>query len=364
MTVGLYDGDQRITRREVIRRSVVFAAGAVVAGRGAGLRAAPAVTGFDSGGMHLLALGDYGTKGNANQRAVAKAMATFAKSLDAPLDAVLALGDNFYKKITPGRFANHFEKLYSTDGLDCPFYACAGNHDYGTAKYDYQKGKLQMQLDYAKNNPHSRWKMPAKWYTVELPSGRIGLEGGQAHFAPKTPHDHRRDGARPVPAPLVKMIVLDGNYWEGALTPKEKLTQRRFLEAELAKPSRAPWLWVVNHFPIFSECKDRGDNKRLIQDWGKLIQGHSVSLCIAGHDHTMQHLRAEGFQPSFLVSGAGGASLYDVRPSKRGFVDNHQLGFTHIHVTREELQVQFIDAAGNCLHHFRRDPAGNVTVLT
>jgi len=28
------------------------------------------------------------------------------------------------------------------------------------------------------------------------------------------------------------------------------------------------------------------------------------------------------------------------------------------------LYVQFIDAAGNCMHRFRRDPAGNVTVLT
>ena len=287
--------------------------------------------------MHLLALGDYGTKGNANQLAVAKAMATFAKSLDVPLDAVLALGDNFYKRITPDRFDNHFEKLYSTDGLDCPFYACAGNHDYGTAKYDHQEGKLQLQLDYAKNNPQSRWKMPAKWYTVELPS---------------------------VGAPLVKIIVLDGNYWEGALTPQEKLSQRRFLEAELAKPSRARWLWVVNHFPIFSECADRGDNRRLIQDWGKLIQAHPVSLCLAGHDHTMQHLRAEGYSTSFLVSGAGGASLYDVRPSKRGFVDNHQLGFTHIHVLPEELRVQFIDAGGNCMHRFLRDLSGNVTVLT
>jgi hypothetical protein len=55
--------------------------------------------------------------------------------------------------------------------------------------------------------------------------------------------------------------------------------------------------------------------------------------------------------------------LYDVRPSQRGFVDNKQLGFTHIHVTRDELQVQFVDAAGKCLHHFLRDPAGKVTVL-
>lgn len=325
-----------ISRREAIRRSVVFAAGAaMVAGRPAPAKAVPALTGFDDGGMHLLALGDYGTKGDSNQLRVASAMAKFSKSLATPPKAVLALGDNFYRTITPDRFANHFEKLYSTDGLDCPFYACAGNHDYGTALYDFQEGKLQMQLDYSRNNPNSRWKMPAKWYTVELPS---------------------------VEAPLVKAIVLDGNYWHGALTPKEKVKQRRFFKAELAKPTRAPWLWVVNHFPIFSECEKRGDNKALIRDWGDLIKAHPVSLCLAGHDHTMQHLRVEDYSPSFLVSGAGGASLYDVRPTHRGFVDNLQLGFTHIHVTRHELQVQFIDAAGNCLHHFRRDLNGKVTV--
>lgn len=337
MANTLHDYTGKISRREALRRTVVFAAGAAVAGRGAALRAEPVVTEFGGVGLNVLAVGDYGTQGNASQRSVAGAMARFSKALDKRLDAVLALGDNFYKKITPNRFTDHFEKLYSTDGLDCPFYACAGNHDYGTAKYDHQDGKLQMQLDYARNNPSSRWKMPAKWYTIELPSAE---------------------------APLVKAIVLDGNYWEGALTPKEKITQRRYLEAELKKPTDARWLWVVNHFPFFSECAKRGDNNALIRDWGKLIQDYPVSLCFAGHDHTMQHLRCEGFSPDFIVSGAGGAGLYDVNPTQRGFVNNRQLGFAHVHVSPDELQLQFIDAAGNCLHRFRRDPSGNVTVLT
>src|SRR5204862_4127773 len=115
-------------------------------------------------------------------------------------------------------------------------YACPGNHDYGTALYDLQPGKLQMQLDYAKNHPSSRWKMPAKWYTVHLPSEE---------------------------KPLIKMIVLDGNYWPGALTPQEKIAQRRFLEAEL-KTNAAPWLWVVNHFPLYSDCPAYAENKDLI----------------------------------------------------------------------------------------------------
>ena len=203
-------------------------------------------------------------RGDANQVAVATGMAKFAKSLDQPLTAVLALGDNFYKPITPDRFEKHFEKMYSKDGLNCPFYACAGNHDYGP-KYDPQKGKLQMQLDYAKNNPTSRWKFPAKWYTFELPS----------------------DGK-----PLVRVIVLDGNYWEGALTPQEKIAQRRFLKAELKKKTDAPWTWIVNHFPIFSDGKIRGDNKVLIREWGPLLKEYPVSLCFGGHDHIMQHVQS------------------------------------------------------------------------
>jgi tartrate-resistant acid phosphatase type 5 len=323
-----------ITRREALRRTVIFSAGALLASRQGIAKSTTPTTKFDGQGIHLLALGDYGTRGNENQTVVAKRMATFAKLLDKPLTAVLALGDNFYKPITHDRFENHFEKMYSTDSLNCPFYACLGNHDYGP-KYDPQQGKSQLELDYAKNNPRSRWKMPAKWYTVHLPAGD---------------------------KPLVKVIVLDGNYWEGALKPKEKIAQRRFLEAEL-KNNDAPWLWVVNHFPLFSDCTHYAENKPLIREWGPLLKKHPVSLCLSGHAHILQHLKVESYQPSFLVSGGGGAKLYDVKPSHRGYVSNHHLGFNHIHVTPDEINVQFISAEGNCLHHFRRDQGGRVWVV-
>ena len=326
-----------ITRREAIRRAVVFSTGAWAAGQMDLLRAEAPQTAFSKDGIHLLALGDYGMKGNADQRIVAQQMATFAKTLDKPLSGVLAMGDNFYRTITPNRFETDFEKMYSTDGLDCPFYACAGNHDYGTAKYDFQEGKLQMELDYAKSNPTSRWKFPAKWYSVELPNAEN---------------------------PLVKIITLDGSYWEGALTPQEKIAQRRFFKEELAKETKAPWLWVVNHYPLFSETSDRGDNKTLIREWGHLIKDHPVSLCLAGHDHTMQHLKVDGYSTDFIVSGAGGARLYDINAQVRGFANNRDLGFNHIHVTPERLDVQFITGDGECVHSFRRGLDGKVEVTT
>lgn len=325
-----------ITRREAIRRAVVFSSGAWAAAQFGALQAKEAAASLGDG-MHLLALGDYGTNGNDAQTSVAKQMAEFADGLGQPLAAVLALGDNFYSTIKPGRIERQFEEMYSKESLDCPFYVCVGNHDYGTAKYDFQEGKLALQLDYAKNNPTSRWKLPSKWYTVELPNAEN---------------------------PLVRMIVLDGSYWEGALTPQEKIEQRRFFKAELAKETKAPWTWMVNHYPLFSETVDRGDNKRLIEEWGPALKEHDISLAFAGHDHTLQHLQVEGYKPSFIVSGAGGARLYDCRTTDRGFVNNQVFGFNHVHVTPELLTVQFIDAKGRQLHAFTRDRNGKVEVVT
>lgn len=325
--------NQPITRREALKKTVIFSTGLLAAGRWTSLIAQEPVTRFAEKGMHLLALGDYGT-GNANQRAVAAQMATFARKLDSPLTAVLALGDNFYGKLTPERFNERFEEMYCKESLNCPFYACLGNHDYGP-DYDSGQGrdKAQMQLDYAIDNPTSRWKLPAKWYAVELPDAKN---------------------------PLVKVIVLDLNTFEGSTTPQERLEQRRWLDAELAQETRAPWQWMMSHYPLFSESTKRGDSKRLIEHWGEYLRTHPFSLYLAGHDHNLQHLEVEGYNSSFVVSGAGGAGLYEVKDSTRGFA-RQILGFTHLHVTPGRLNVQFISSEGECLHSFQRTPAGTVT---
>jgi len=322
-----------MTRREALRKTLVFSTGLMTASQLNQLQAQPPLIDCPDQGLHFLAIGDYGT-GRANQAAVARQMAEFSKKLGAPLAGVLALGDNFYGNLTRDRFCRHFEEMYSTVDLNCPFYACLGNHDYGP-QYDGGQGraKAQMQLDYAVQNSSSRWKMPAKWYVLELPDANN---------------------------PLVKIIVLDSNLFEGALTPAEKVEQKRFLETELEKETRAPWCWMVSHYPVFSDGVKR-DNSRLIRDWGGHLKSRPISLYLSGHDHNLQHLEVEGYQPSFVVSGAG-AGLYNVKPSTRGFAEK-MLGFAHIHVAPARTDVQFISAEGNRVHAFRRMPAGKVIVL-
>ena len=158
--------------------------------------------------------------------------------------------------------------------------------------------------------------------------------------------------------PLLKVIFLDGNRAEGSLTPQEKLEQKRFLAAELAKETKAKWLWVVCHYPMFSEGVHH-DNAKLIGEWGSLLNEHGVSLYIAGHDHNLQHLQVDGYKNSFVVSGSGGASLYPIKRAGRGYAEK-LCGFVHFHVTNDYVNVQYISADGDCLHAFRRALDGKV----
>jgi len=323
-----------VSRRDVIK-TLVFSSAALGAGWPSRAAAAPLAGDIGKGGIHFLAVGDFGT-GNAAQQQVARQMNDFAGKLGSPLTAVLALGDNFYNHLDMARFGPGFEEMYSKEHLDVPFYACLGNHDYGPS-YDSKQGaaKADMQLEYAKANPASRWKMPAKWYATEFPA---------------------------TGKPMVKIIYLDSNTFEGALTPQEKLDQKRWLEAELKKETKAKWTWVVSHYPVFSDTTKRKDNQGLIKNWGGYFQANPISLYISGHDHNLQHLQVEGYQPSFLVSGGGGAKLYEITDTGRGF-SRPILGFNHIHVNEDRILVQLIDGEGNRMHAFEKNQKGEVKIL-
>lgn len=326
-----------ISRREALKTTLLFSSSFLVEGLAESSWGAAPQTDFAAGGIDLLAFGDYGTN-NDKQRQVATQMAKFSAQLDQALSAVLALGDNFYGKFLPEQFPQRFSGVYPKKDFPCPFYAMLGNHDYGP-QYDSKQGraKAEMQLARSRELPGSRWKMPAKWYSFELP------------FNGK---------------PLVKIIYLDGNYFEGALTPQEKLEQKRWLEAEMSKPTEAKWIWLASHYPIFSETDKRGDaaGAKLLTEWKKYLQDKRISLYFAGHDHNLQHLQVSGFSPEFIVSGGGGASRYDVHSSNRGFSMKTR-GFNHIHVTEKLLTVQFINPDGEKIHAFQRDLEGNTKVL-
>ena len=107
---------------------------------------------------------------NPGQQAIADGMALVAKEINA--QQVFMLGDNFYGLPPTGpdeaRFNGTFEEVYNAPSLkDIPFWAIAGNHDWG--------GNVSEQIAYTespqnapplKDGGGGRWRYPDFWYNV------------------------------------------------------------------------------------------------------------------------------------------------------------------------------------------------------
>jgi hypothetical protein len=268
--------------------------------------------------VNLLALGDWGEDTWA-EADVAEAMAGYVEKAPRAVDAVLLAGDNFYEDLTGVDDPRWrlFEDLFDPKRLDMPFYAALGNHDY--------KGNDLIELEYARLHPESRWKMPARWYRVDLPA------------------DH----------PLVTVFMLDSNYKR--MSTEQFEAQRRWLETELRKPRTTVWTVVCAHHPLFTNGK-AGDDTFLQEQWGDLFREHHVDFYIAGHDHDMQHLKIPGHATSFMVCGGGGAGIRSLVRSDRGPFAYSMYGFIHLRFGEQIADVLFLDKSGRPVYAFEQRP--------
>jgi hypothetical protein len=272
--------------------------------------------------LNFIAFGDWGS-GTPDQKAVAAAMGEAAAKQQPPFNAAITLGDNFYVDLPGGAkskvWKTMFEEMYSKERMPFPFYVTVGNHDIET------DAKLQAELDYALQNPTSRWKLPARWYRLDLPEDE----------------------------PLVSFLVLDSNHKE--MPPKLFEEETNWLEKELAKPRPGKWLVCIAHHPLFNNGKHK-DDKYLINNWGPLLKKYNVELYLTGHDHNLQHLEIADWSTSFCISGGGGQSTYGMQRTDRGPFASASFGFATLRFTPETLSVRFFDKVGKELHVFDRKP--------
>jgi hypothetical protein len=274
--------------------------------------------------VHLLALGDWGA-GTPDQAAVAAAMKTYVEAHNLELNAVLLLGDNFYVKLDGVHDADWkrlFEEMYDPRRLAAPFYAVLGNHDHN-------HNRAQVEFDYARQNPRSRFKLPHHWYRVDLPANQ----------------------------PLVTLIALDSTA--DKLSKEQWAEQNRWLETELAKP-RAAWTICFGHHPLFSDSV-HGDSVKLQKDWGPAFKQHQIDFYLAGHDHVLEHLEIPNWPASFIISGGGGYETYEIERRDRAKFARSAHGFVHLQLTTGRAQVRFIDKDGHQLHVFERQPRDGIT---
>jgi hypothetical protein len=269
--------------------------------------------------VNLLAMGDWGS-GRPAQRLVAGAMGEYARAMRPGLDAVLLAGDNFYEPADATSWRVRFEEMYGP-ALAVPFYAVLGNHDYSF-------GNERIELAYGRSNPQSRWKMPARWYRLELPERE----------------------------PLVTVLMVDSNYrrMPSALWRR----QRAWLKEELSRPRRTKWLVVCGHHPLFSNG-DHGDDPRLQHEWGDLFEQAGVDFYVCGHDHDLQHLKISGHATDFVLCGGGGADVRRLDRTDRGPFARPIYGFVHLRFGADDVDANFVgvdDSSpfGRVVHSFAR----------
>lgn len=342
--------DEPLTRRRFLQRSFAFSAATLLAGCGRGGQFILSPDAVSGGTTHILMVGDWGDDvSDVAQHSVAAAMQAYVDKYNIATDALFMLGDNFYGDMTGGlrslRWQSQFEQMYPLSTFDCPAFAIPGNHDYQMAP----TSKFEMQLEYARGGI-SRWTMPAGRYKITYPPKNptitlIALDSNMPN-----------ERAQPWPPP-------NNTYY--TMTDEARQEQLAWLSDALSAELTTPFLIVMGHHPLYSNGP-HGDNRTLIRDWDPLLRKAKVHLYLAGHDHDLQHLEFAGHPTSFLLSGAGGAPLNNLKPPAKGAYGPYAEkvhGFTHLQIRTDLLIARHIDINGNLLHKFTKTPAGVMTVL-
>jgi hypothetical protein len=102
--------------------------------------------------------------------------------------------------------------------------------------------------------------------------------------------------------------------------------QEQWLEAALLGAT-SPVI-VAEHYPAFS-CSFHGDSAAVRNTWAPLFERAGVVAVLSGHEHNYQRFEQGGVE--YVVSGGGGAGLYDLKSCPNG------------HPAR---------IAGDAIHHF------------
>lgn len=268
--------------------------------------------GQDPASLSMIAVGDQGS-GKLEQWRVGQAMEKVA-STEGRLNMVVFLGDNFYgNSLTSTHdlsWQTRFERVYWGHWLShVPFFAVLGNHDYPVSqKYEIEYGQ--------EHKGSGRWQMPASFYARDF-----GDVGGR---------------------PLVRMVFLDTS------APRESLQQQiDFIDQTFQAPGAAPvWRIVASHHPIRNQGQ-HGEDQDLVARLLPALQRNNVDVLLSGHDHNQQLLLRAG-EPAWVISGAGGQTLYALHtPAPDSAFATSLAGFARLDLDAHQLRLAYYNDRGH-----------------
>jgi len=225
------------------------------------------------------------------------------------------MGDNFYRcgvrSVNDPKWKSRWEELYTPLGI--PFYATLGNHDYGHPPVicPAERGSPDAEVAYTK---HSKsWHMPARYYSFK--------------------------------AGPVLFVAIDTEGW----SQPQLAWIGKTLEASAGDPE-IKWRIVYGHHPIYTSGVHLNERRisELREELLPVLKAAKVDAYICGHDHDMEHVRADGID--FFICGGGGANLRQFHGKKPGTVFRHvAYGFLDLRIDQTSMSVQYFDSKLNPL---------------
>lgn len=249
--------------------------------------------------LRLAVAGDTG-KGT---EVLAKAIAHVHKQ--APIDAILLTGDNFYPCGVKSVDDPRWSLARPLTRIGVPIFPVLGNHDF------CGKAVPETQIQATGTIPH--WRFPAPQYALRTPMADFA-------FVNTTPQ------ARGLKSPMASMI------------------------RSTFASSHAPWRVVVGHHPVISSGWHGyfpRDEVARMRELIPTLREAAVDFYICGHDHHMELLRGRMLH---LVSGAGSSPIPPIKlrtttvfPEE---IRRERIGFAVVEITAKTIRVRMYDAKG------------------
>jgi tartrate-resistant acid phosphatase type 5 len=268
----------------------------------------------------FIVIGDWGTEGSGNQKAIADQMDIQSRKFNAQF--IITTGDNFYpvgvKDTDDPHWRKSFYDVYNKSGHNIPWYPVLGNHDYAS--------NPQAQVEFSSKS--KRWNMPSRYYHKNKKlSDSLNALFVFTDTSPFLKGYHRRE--------------------RGDIKAQDTAAQLNWLVKTLSS-SNDKWKIVIGHHPIYS-AGSHGKTFTMLNLFKPAFLKNKVDFYISGHDHSLQYLKIRNQPLRYLVSGGGSSNTSVYKRSFNVFAKS-TTGFIVMTLYATKANFYFIDQNGNTVY--------------